>query len=306
MTRKTRVIAVCDREADVFELSDARRRAPPGVELLVRARRDRCLDKKRKLFATVQSQAVAGSIEVEIEGLTERPKSSRKKARPARSNRLAHCALRFCRVELPATGTKSEPVSLSAVHIVETNPPADEKPVQWFLLTSVAVNDTKTAAKIVGIYLQRWRIEGFFRVLKFGCKTEFLLFRTADRLQRAIAINAIIAWRIMVMTLLGRQVRECESELMFTNFELAFLSDYAAQAGLEPPENLGRSVHLVAHLGGYRERKHDSEPGNQIIWQGYSMLTKATIGHRIRSRGRPATGFRRRQTIPARAGQKAR
>ena len=290
LTRKTRVIAVCDREADVFELFDARRRAP-RVELLVRARHDRCLDKKRKLFETVRSQPVAGSIEVEIEGLTERPKSSRKKARPARKKRLAHCALRFCGVELPATGTKSEPVSLSAVHIVETNPPADEKPVQWFLLTSVAVNDAKTAAEIVGYYLQRWRIEDFFRVLKSGCKTEFLLFRTADRLQRAIAINAVIAWRIMVMTLLGRQVPECEAELMFTDHELAFLSDYAAQQGLEPPENLGRSVQLVAHLGGYRGRTHDPEPGNQIMWQGYSMLTKATIGHRIGAEAGRQRGF---------------
>ena len=30
-------------------------------------------------------------------------------------------------------------------------------------------------------------------MLKSGCRTEFLLFRTADRLQRAVAINAVIA-----------------------------------------------------------------------------------------------------------------
>ena len=290
LTRRTRVIAVCDREADVFELFEARRRAS-RVDLLVRARHDRCLVGGRKLFATVLSQAVAGSIEVEIAGLSERPKSSRKKARPARSKRLAHCALRFRKVELPATGAASDPVPMYAVHILETNPPADEKPVQWFLLTSVAVDDARTAAEIVGHYLQRWRIEDFFRVLKAGCKTEFLLFRTADRLQRAIAINAVIAWRIMVMTLLGRQVPECEAELMFTDHELAFLRDYAAQADLATPDDLGKSVQLVAHLGGYRGRKHDPEPGNQIMWQGYSMLTKATIGHRIGAEAGRQRGF---------------
>ncbi len=42
-------------------------------------------------------------------------------------------------------------------------------------------------------YLQCWRVEDFFRVLKPGCKVEHLAFRTADRLQRAIAINAVIA-----------------------------------------------------------------------------------------------------------------
>ena len=287
LSRRTRVIAVCDREADVFELFDARRRAP-RVELLVRARHDRCLKGGRKLFATLRSQPVAGSIEVEVEGLSVRPKSSRKKAC---SKRLAHCALRFRKLELPATDPASEPVPMSAVHILETNPPADEKPLQWFLLTSLAIDDAATAAEIVGHYLQRWRIEDFFRVLKSGCKTEFLLFRTADRLQRAIAINAVIAWRIMVMTLLGRQVPECEAELMFNDHELAFLHDYAAQAGLAPPDTLGKSVQLVAHLGGYRGRKPDPEPGNQIMWQGYSMLATATIGHRIGAEAGRQRGF---------------
>jgi len=32
---------------------------------------------------------------------------------------------------------------------------------------------------------------------------------TADRLRRAIAINLVIAWRIMLMTLLGREVPDC-------------------------------------------------------------------------------------------------
>ena len=54
-------------------------------------------------------------------------------------------------------------------------------------------------------------------MLKSGCRTEFLLFRTADRLQRAVAINAVIAWRIMAMTLLGRQVPDCGPELILTS-----------------------------------------------------------------------------------------
>ncbi len=290
---RTRVISVCDREADVFELFDAQRRSP-RVDLLVRAKHDRVLGKgKPKLFATLRGGAPDGRIDVEVDGLTARPKSSRKKARPSRLKRLATCELRFHRVTLPATEAMegAEPVTMSAVHVVETAPPEDEDPVEWFLLTTLKVGSAKEAADIVGFYLQKWRIEDFFRVLKSGCRVEFLLFRTAERLQRAIAINAVIAWRIMVMTLLGRQVPECEAELMFTDYELAFLSDYAAQAGLKPPENLGESVQLVAHLGGYRGRKHDPEPGNQIMWQGYSMLTKATIGHRIGAEEGRQRGF---------------
>ena len=256
--------------------ADPRRRAS-RVELLVRARHDRTPGEKQTLFATVRSQAVAGMIQVEIAGLTERPKASRKKAREARTKRLAHCELWICTVTLPATGKGIEPVPMSAVHIVETNPPAKEMPVQCYLLTSIAVDSAATAAEIVGHYLQRWRIEDRFTVIKSGCKSEFLMFRTADRLQRAIAINAVIAWRIMLMTLLGRQVPECDAEPMSTDHELAFLRDYASQAGFAAPDDLGKSVQLVAHLGGFRARNLDPEPGNQVMWQGYSMLAKATI-----------------------------
>ena len=280
---KTRVISVCDREADVFELFDAQRRSA-RVELLVRAKHDRVLGTgKLKLFATMRSGAPEGRVDVEIDGLTARPKSSRKKARPSRRKRLANCELRFRRVTLPATEAMegAEPITLSAVHVVETAPPEDEDPVEWFLLTTLKVGFAKEAADIVGFYLHRWRIEDFFRVLKFGCRVEFLLFRTADRLQRAIAINAVIAWRIMVMTLLGRQVPDCEPHLMFADQELEFLRSYALENGLPTPDRLGDAVRLVAHLGGYRDRKHDPDPGNQIMWHGQIRLSSAALGHRI-------------------------
>ena len=83
------------------------------------------------------------------------------------------------------------------------------------------------------------------------------------------------------LTLLGRQVPDCNSQLMFTDHELGFLRDYATQYRLSAPHSLGAAVELVAHLGGYRNRKHDPEPGNQVMWHGYDMLSKATLGHTV-------------------------
>ena len=87
----------------------------------------------------------------------------------------------------------------------------------------------------IGYYLRRWRIEDLFRVLKSGCRVEHLAFHTADRLQRAVTINTVIAWRLMVMTLLGRDVPGCDAQLLFTDIELRFLTDYAEELGLPPP-----------------------------------------------------------------------
>ena len=273
---RTRVISVCDRDADIVELFDAQRRRP-RVDLLVRARHDRVLGARSgKLFATMGDGAPDGLIDIELEGLTAPPKSSKTKAR---TKRLASCELRFRRVSLPATD--AEPVSVHAVHIKEVAPPEGEAPVEWNLLTTVKVRNASEAAEIIGLYLQRWRIEDFFRVLKSGCRAEFLLFRTADRLQRAITINAVIAWRIMVMTLLGRDVPDCAPTLMFTDQELAFLRNYANRCNLTQPKLLGDAVRVVAHLGGYRYRTGDPDPGQKIMWQGQTRLTTAALAHDI-------------------------
>ncbi len=156
-----------------------------------------------------------------------------------------------------------------------------EEAVQWYLLTSLDVRTAARAAEIVGFYLQRWKIEDFFRVLKSGCRVEHLLFRTADRLQRAVAINAVIAWRIMLMTLLGRHVPDCDPEMVDTDAERAFLRDYARKHAMAPPDRLGHAVDLVAHLGGYRNRTHDRDPGSQIMWTGATRLTRAALGHEL-------------------------
>ena len=74
----------------------------------------------------------------------------------------------------------------------------------------------------------------------------------SDWLQRALAINSVIAWHLMVMTLLGRQVPDCAAELMFTDSALGLLGDYAQKRyELPDPNRLGAAAHLVAHLGGY-------------------------------------------------------
>ena len=289
LTRRTRVIAVCDREADFFELFE-RQRQEPRVELLVRAKHDRVLqpqehervlEPQEKLLAKLSKGPPVGHVEVELERLSERRKSSKKKARPKRSKRTALCELRFRRLSIPATQGPAEPVTLWGVRIVELHPPEEEEAVSWTLLTSLEVGDVAGAVEVIDFYLQRWRIEDFFRVLKSGCRVEYLAFHRADRLQRAIAINAVIAWRIMLMTLLGRDVPNCAASLMFTDEELAFLRDYAQQYSQSEPQDLSTAVRLVALLGGYRARKHDPAPGNQIMWRGYQRLSAATLGHRI-------------------------
>jgi hypothetical protein len=83
-------------------------------------------------------------------------------------------------------------------------------------------------------YCLRWRIEDWHRVLKSGCKVEELANKTAERLKRAVAINQVIAWRIMLMTLLGRETPELPAEVLFSDLEIEVLTAHAKKKSLVP------------------------------------------------------------------------
>ena len=281
LTGRTRVIAVMDREADCFLLFDHQRHHR-RVDLLVRAKHDRCLDGNTKLFAALRSKPVEGTIDIDIDRITPRQKSG-KVTRAGRSARMARCNLQYGSFPLKATIQQARPLTLQAVQVTETEPPDDEDPVKWTLLTSLPVDSAEAAREVIGFYLKRWKIEDYFRILKSGCRVEYLAFRTADRLTCAIAINAVIAWRIQLMTLLGREAPHNDPQLMFTDEEITFLQDYARAYGQPAPENLGAAVHLVAMFGGYQARKHDPEPGAQIMWRGQERLSAATIAYEVKA-----------------------
>ena len=69
----------------------------------------------------------------------------------------------------------------------------------------------------------RWRIEEWHRVLKSGCHIESHQHHNADRLARAISIDAVIAWRVMLLALLGREIPEMPCELIFSPWECILL-----------------------------------------------------------------------------------
>ena len=103
-------------------------------------------------------------------------------------------------------------------------------------LTALELNAPEQAAQCVqalqGLlkwYCLRWRIEDWHKVLKSGCRAEDAAHRTAERLTRTIAIDPVVAWRLLLLTLLGREVREFPAELLFTKLELQALQRYAAK-----------------------------------------------------------------------------
>ncbi|MBN2449294.1 MAG: IS4 family transposase [Lentisphaeria bacterium] len=280
----TRIICVMDREADFAELF-AEHRRHPNVELLVRAKHNRCTTEDLKLFDSVRQEPVCERYRVHVKRQSARPKCSGRKARKARDERIAEVELRYREVQIrpPAGDPDQTPISVRVVHVFEDSPPEGAEPLEWFLITTGKVNGPDDVKTCLRRYCLRWRIEDWHRVLKSGCCIEDLGHRTAERLERAIAMHLVVAWRIMLMTLLGRETPDLPAELLFSDVEIEVLKAYAARQRLPAPETLGLIVRLVARLGGHLGRKNDPPPGHQIMWQGYTQLHFMSLGYELRN-----------------------
>lgn len=229
----TQLINVCDREADFYELFDEQRRNPK-VELLVRAKHNRNLTEAPfKLFDAVRRTPVKSRISVHIPRQSARPKRSKKMARPARPGRTAILAVRYKRIQLqpPSYYKEQKPLDVWIICAFEEHAPRQAKAVEWFLLSTINIVSAQDAEQCLRWYCLRWRIEDWHRVLKSGCRVEDIAHDSADRLRRAIAINLVIAWRIMLMTLLGRETPELPADVMFSDIELRVLRAFAKKKG---------------------------------------------------------------------------
>jgi hypothetical protein len=287
----TRIVSVMDREADVFELFDEQRRQP-RVELLVRAKNNRCIHGAGdagtdKLFERMRNAAERARMQVAVTRQSARPKASKRAAKDRREARVAEVALRFERIELAPTASEfkqREPLTLWCVHVREEHPPPHAKALEWFLLSTLAIDTPEQAEQVLRWYQLRWRIEDWHRVLKSGCRVEKLAHDSAERLTRAVAMRLVIAWRVMLMTLLGREVPELPAELLFSDLELEVLSAYAPTLArpTPPPKTLGEAVRLTAIVGGYLARNNDGPPGHQLMWWGYARLAGMCTGFALR------------------------
>jgi hypothetical protein len=284
---QTQLVNVCDREADFFELFDEHRKKP-CVDLLIRAQFDRRMkDETASLFDTVRQAPVLSQVQVSVPRKSARPKKSKQKASPKQPARVADLAIRSKRIKLePPRGFDShDAIEIWVIHAQEINPAENVKPVEWIVLTTMDCSLAADAEQCLSWYCLRWRIEDWHRVMKSGCKIEKLGHETAERLKRAISINMVIAWRIMLMTLMGREYPELPAEVMFSDIEVRTLQAYAKKKEMMSPELLGDAVKLVAKIGGYIGRKKDPPPGHQLLWQGYREFQFMCMGFELLDNG---------------------
>ena len=117
-------------------------------------------------------------------------------------------------------------------------------------------------------------------MLKNGCKVEALQLATVPRLERALALFMVVAWRIARLMRLARTCPDLEAELLFERDEWQAAFILNKQRPPKKPPGVNDIVRLVAMLGGFLGRKGDGEPGVKTIWIGLQRVMDFAAGLR--------------------------
>ena len=90
---------------------------------------------------------------------------------------------------------------------------------------------------------------------------EELQLEKIERLEPAIMLHMLIAWRVLYFILLGRECPELPCDLIFDDEE--WKAVYIVARMQQPPENpptLNTMIRMVAGFGGFLNRKGDGMP----------------------------------------------
>lgn len=165
----------------------------------------------------------------------------------------------------------TEPLHVGIVELKEQSPPPGEKPVHWVLFVDTPVTSIQQADQEIGRYEQRWGIEEYHKALKTGCGIERRQLQTADRLERVVAVGAVVAVRLVQLKTAARETPERPARELVPARWIRIL-----QIATKRPVNLDLSIYaflrMLAQKGGFLARKGDGEPGWMTIWRGFDKL----------------------------------
>ena len=251
-----RLVYIGDRESDFYELLKRAQQLDYPADLLLRAQHNRALGDDIKLWDAIDEQSVLTRIT-----FTKPRKKGEKSRKVIQEIKTLRYKLR---------PKSKQPIDLTLVQAREINPPKGTPPLIWRLVSNRYAETAKQACELLDWYRARWEIEMFFDVLKVGCRVEKLQLDTKERIEKALAMYMMVAWRVMFLMRLGRTCPDLPADLVFDPVEWKVsyrLGEKALPGGIP---TLNQVIRNLAILGGFLGRKGDGEPGAKSIWIGYS------------------------------------
>ena len=63
-------------------------------------------------------------------------------------------------------------MTVNVVQVREVDPPPDDEPVEWLLVTTLQIATAEQIREVIQYYAVRFMVEVLFRILKSGCRVE--------------------------------------------------------------------------------------------------------------------------------------
>ncbi len=272
------IIIIQDREGDIYEqfalVPDAK------THLLIRAKANRVLPGKEKLFEYLSRQPLQGSYEVKLEGDKRRNISKRTATIEVRYAAITISSHQYSNKSLPSQ------VSLYAIEAKEVGE-GIENPIHWRLLTTKKVEDLPTAMLCIEWYTCRWIIEEVFRILKkegFNIEASELSQAKAIRKLCLMMLETII--KLFIMQIAYATPEESAPQSCFSPQEIECLEQHIGQLEgntekLKNPytsSDLKRYIWAIARLGGWKGYLSERKPGITTFWTGLQKFTAIMQG----------------------------
>ncbi len=278
---KSGVVHLMDREGDSYELISML--LEHDQRFVIRVGHDRRLEPGRgktvtpKLYESLGGSPFFFEREVKLSVRRRAQGSNKSTVFPARDRRVARLEVRAGTREIFAahTGPVHTPRSL-VLHFVEVreiNPPENESPVHWRLVTTEPIDTSEQVAAVIDAYRRRWVIEEFFKALKTGCRYQTLQLESARALLVALAIETAIAWRMLLLRWLAHHEPEAPASAVLPEEQLSVLTAYIqTEKGHVLPQQVTVQTAMleIAALAGHI--KNNGPPGWLLLRRGFDKL----------------------------------
>ena len=276
----TRVISVCDREGDFWNL--LARAVDEGNPLLVRASRSVKRSVRTPgggtecLWEHVAACGPIATTELTI------PAAGGPRGRRERTARLD---IRMAEIRLvpPDWDRDAEPLPMLAVSATEDADGGGE-PLHWLLLTTERPQegeaDAVHAATVLDWYRKRWTVETWFKTLKTGTRIRDRRLDSAGDLRKCLAFDAVTAVHVADITVMARERPETPATEVFPKEDIDLLRtllksqghrDVIGRLAGQAPDI--RTVVLdLGRLVGSHPSSRQALPGTKKVWQGLERL----------------------------------
>ena len=271
-------IHVMDREADDFELfaamawNKARFVARMAPQRRRKGTSSEAIVESRYIEDLVRAAPVIATREVKLSPRAGKRGPQSERTYPVRDGRLATLAIAGLPVTIdPPRGLVDayEPLRLSMVRVFEPEPPPNEPPIEWILITSESVASSEQMLAVVDAYRARWTIEEYFKALKTGCAYESRQLESYDALLAALGVFAPLAVRMLALRSLARSNPTAPANTVLSEHELLALRAIG-RTTLPPSPTARDALWAIAALGGHLKRNGD--PGWLVIARGLEKL----------------------------------